>query len=679
MRRILSISNSLTLHIVLLCFFWGGVAWLSHWLGVEDFLTKQFERPILFKVRHSLGKTPLLNDKLVIYSFDDSTFSKLGRPFPTLREWSTILKNIARAKPRTVIISKVFSDNPDQLDRDHSLKEISSLGIDIVAGAFLVRGTIKGRHALKPEGQDRAFFTWLPINKTPQDETIKYVKVIQDQNVYGPSEPYLLEKAFTHLGNITSFDFDINTFAPVINFNNQLFLPHISLFAAEKREIDRGSLMLEGAKIPLQTDGNIQVNHLPPESIYNKGISSLGNLLSDDAKGAMKRIREGDVVLILTDMFTGGTTFIQTPFGLAPSSFSLIANVNSILSKSWITKFEWIKVLIFCGGLLGAGLSLSGSLALFWSGFFLTIFLALALEFFLFSYENIYLSLMLPMFTFAFIALTVFAYMARAKEKKLLLMRIVEAEKKRLEIEMRDAALIAKALLPDSIPHWPFCNVEVFHKPLTEASGDWFAFEESLSGKVFHFILCDITGHGVQGAMVASTCKTVLSLLIERNPDLLESQDFPAKFGEQVNSTLFRQGHGTHVATLLAITFIPEQDKFFFVSAGHPLPLLLDQELNQKPLTRTAANSKFDPPGLTAGICMSITENPFIPGDQLVAFTDGLPLKGGSKLTKILGASWQETIKTPQELYAAAWQAETKKSGKKPDDDVSVVWFKRKR
>lgn len=663
--------------MTLLSLFWIVVAIATFLSGAEKFVSKQFEYPILFRSKSIFTKPQTLSPELSIFSFDDSTFAKLGRPSPTLDEWFTILKNISLSKPRTVIIPKVFSDRPSQKEVTIFLSKIAELNLDITVGVFLVPGNIKGRKALdvdSPESPERSFFDFLSQDENSSDLHVTDLVTLDERwKIYGPSEGYLSSHAFRHLGHITSLNSDIDSFSPLVRLNSKspLLIPHISLYAANKKEIIQGRLFLNEKLVPIQRNSLVQVNHLQPDIIFSNS-QSLSQLLTQNTPS--RYIKENSVVLILNEMFTGGTTFIETPFGPAPSPFSLVSNVNSILTKNWIQKFDFTIMLVVLAGMAGAALSLFASLPLFWGGFFAVILLLLIGEVALFSFFNILISFMLPALTFALTALTVFAYMARAKEKKLLLMRVIEAEKKRLEVEMKDAALIAKALLPDNIPSWPNFEIDVFHKPLTEASGDWFSFEKSASGKVFHFILCDITGHGVQGAIVASTCKTVLSLLSERTSSLMESQDFPARFGEQLNSTLFRQGHGTHVATLLVLTFIPEQHKLFFVSAGHPLPIFLDRSFNQKSLSKAA--QKFDPPGFVAELPMNVSEISLEPGDQIIAFTDGLPLKSQSKLLKILGPSWHQELKTSKDIYKRAWQYEKEKNGRNPDDDVSMAWIK---
>src|SRR5204862_7643318 len=100
-------------------------------------------------------------------------------------------------------------------------------------------------------------------------------------------------------------------------------------------------------------------------------------------------------------------------------------------------------------------------------------------------------------------ALLGFAHQTREREK----------EPARVRDELNDAAEIAKAFRPDDAPNWGDIGITAFHRSFTEASGDWYAFRESPSKRFKHFVLCDITGHGVQAALVVSICKTMLVIM----------------------------------------------------------------------------------------------------------------------------------------------------------------------
>jgi len=255
-------------------------------------------------------------------------------------------------------------------------------------------------------------------------------------------------------------------------------------------------------------------------------------------------------------------------------------------------------------------------------------------------------------------------------------------EKARMEQELAEAAEIAKAFLPGAAPNWEFCRLEVFHRSLSESSGDWFTFERSPSGRLFHMLMCDITGHGVQAAIVVSTCKTVLSSMIAERPDVTESPDFIPHYAAALNRILHTHGSGSHVSTLLGLTFEPGQRKLHYVAAGHPSPLLVRSaaQMTIKPLL-----SRYNVLGVRPEAQLVMTETTLEPGDEILAFTDGLPASSHVRaLRQILAdlpagdaaRSGELQGRNLQDLYQRIWAVETAKSSTEPNDDVSIVWFR---
>src|SRR5690606_37968021 len=121
------------------------------------------------------------------------------------------------------------------------------------------------------------------------------------------------------------------------------------------------------------------------------------------------------------------------------------------------------------------------------------------------------------------------------------LVRYLRDENTLMQAELRPANEISRVSLPSQTPRWQELEIGPFHKPMTMGSGDWYTFEVSPSGNLMHYIMCDISGHGVQAAIIVSTCKTVMSMLVTEQPELLESPTFIEKYVEVLNKTLCHQ------------------------------------------------------------------------------------------------------------------------------------------
>jgi hypothetical protein len=247
-------------------------------------------------------------------------------------------------------------------------------------------------------------------------------------------------------------------------------------------------------------------------------------------------------------------------------------------------------------------------------------------------------------------------------------------EKKRMEAELLEAAEIAKTFNPSEAPTWDKINIGYYHRPLTENSGDWFTFHTSPSGRFKHFILCDITGHGVQAALVVSTCKSVLASLHELVPGITESTDYIPRFMQLLNHTLYVNGVGKHASTLLGITFTEGQ--IHYIGAGHPNPYVLNYK---------TGGAQFKPL-LSRGNVLGITpEYPLQEmksyklekGDMLLTYSDGFPVASSHGVFKSVLSTFKtaESLE-PLPLYRNIREALVERAKTPPDDDVSIVLFK---
>lgn len=259
----------------------------------------------------------------------------------------------------------------------------------------------------------------------------------------------------------------------------------------------------------------------------------------------------------------------------------------------------------------------------------------------------------------------------RAARQLFLTARELEGERLRLKGEIEEAAVIAKALLPDRPPPSDDYTIDVFHRSISEASGDWHALLVAPQSRRLHLVLCDIAGHGVQGAIIASTCRAVLSLLVREHPVWLDADDFVSRYAARLNAVLFEQGAGSHHVTMLGATFDPVRACVRLALAAHPKPVLLNAALEMKPPVVAPSAS---PLGLAAELELETVELPFGTGDELLAFTDGLPFHTNAhRLNRAHGRQWRKNLTSGRAVFAALWAIEEARSGRLPDDDVSMI------
>jgi hypothetical protein len=304
---------------------------------------------------------------------------------------------------------------------------------------------------------------------------------------------------------------------------------------------------------------------------------------------------------------------------------------------------------------------------------FLSIYmLSLIWEFYFSEFKGFEKRALFDLFFFYYVSFIVakdFAF----KEEQVVTLEGHMAEKFRMEEELKEASEISKALLPESKPDWLNISVDVFHKPLTESSGDWFAFEKSPDGNLHHIILCDITGHGVQAAIVASACRTTLSCITQMTPDIVSSVDFIKDYAKVLNSVLFNQGQGHHLTTIAAITFDLEHRTVKYMTAGHP-PLFLIRA-GEKQNEIKALQTRNSLLGLKEEFDPSIEQTSIVHTDQILLYTDGLPIQSNIKGLRNFLKSHKhlDHRSVTEDLYAhisLKYRAPNHKA-----DDVSIIWL----
>jgi serine phosphatase RsbU (regulator of sigma subunit) len=184
--------------------------------------------------------------------------------------------------------------------------------------------------------------------------------------------------------------------------------------------------------------------------------------------------------------------------------------------------------------------------------------------------------------------------------------------------------------------------------------------------------MCDITGHGVQAAIVVSTCRSVLSMLKINRPDSFARSDFVLQFTNVLNQVLYSQGKGSHTTTLCGVTFDSEKNKVVYISCGHP-PAFLFTPGEQKPTALVSRNNNL---GLNVESSFLLQEKAFSPQQELVIYSDGIQVKGIHRII----AKYLEERETlglePEDCVDMVCRSDPQKEVMELQDDVSLVFIK---
>lgn len=637
-----------------------------------------------YELRDKLKKGPTVDPRLRILMFDDSTVQVFKRSGINFAEWASLLSYIDRHRPASIYIDKIFGlldENAAVLQE--SLPTLKMLRTPVSIGSFTSSQRIPGRDPIRLQASQFRARNYLPsslgeINDAELSKLLTESDLLDRSraHVYGPMQP--LQEVFRQ-GHI---DYPMsNQIFPMYRVGEQAVLPSISLSGRINLKLDREGLSVGGERIPKTSNGTVLINWLNPAKVYAQAMSFASAFEAMKTGMLWDRIPEGAHVLILPLAFTGNVDFKESPYGQLPGGLVLASMINSALTKQWMAELENVSivmlVLVCFAGLLQFVRGAGGWLFLFGGLVFIALF---GLVRFVYTSTDVPWVAGEIFFGFTGIALLSLRSLWDARREKLIQrfeeeFQRLEVEEKRLEKEIRDAARVASVLKPEDVPDWPGLEISAFHRSMTEASGDWYFFELDASGRYAHFVLCDISGHGVQAALVVSGCKTVLSMMRLNSADAFSSHKFLLTYAQHLNEVLWLNGRGGHTATMVGVTFDLQTGLFYCIDCGHPFPIL-HSTIGRKmePLSRFPS----DPIGFNEEANFRLYERTMLPGDCLIAHSDGVPLTRGRR---VLQKYFQEIEHGPlisaKRLFDVLIKHLTREKVEVIEDDVSLVIFRR--
>ena len=173
------------------------------------------------------------------------------------------------------------------------------------------------------------------------------------------------------------------------------------------------------------------------------------------------------------------------------------------------------------------------------------------------------------------------------------------------------AAEFRWALLPPLTMWSPRVRIAGMLEPAYEIAGD--AFDYAVNGDVAHVAMFDAVGHGMRACRIANLADRVVPQL------LAAAARTSPRPREAIDATLIDQfGESWFVTALLGELDI-ERGRLRFMSAGHPLPMLLRSGKVVGPLETR--------PGLPLGLggpAPEVSEAQLEPDDTLFVYSDGV-------------------------------------------------------
>jgi class 3 adenylate cyclase len=391
---------------------------LSHF-GLDRYLEAKVADPINFRVRDILGRSPKMNSKLKVFAIDDETFAKLGTPMPGMSVWSEVLDSIAQKKPKAIVVDALFSSQVEDLDARTKawMESAKKTGVPIVSGAFVNKTPLQFKHPLNLANERYDLKRYLDpgiINssKNWRSEHMPNWLVRENWSAYGPTA-----KLTWFLQDVGHFQlFTENKIEPFLILNNDVVLPHISMFIADSVAFKNKRLFINEKAVTLDRFGEMPVNFLPPNG---RKIQSMMPVIADALEGSTSPfVDAGDVVLILPLYFTGNVDMRPSPYGWMPGGHYLVDLFNSILNNDYLQPVLAGDVILAFMTITAIGCGYYVSASLVWIVWPLVCFGYFAMAQAFFSYFNIIIPYVVPLMAGTIAGANIYSLRIRGVELK---------------------------------------------------------------------------------------------------------------------------------------------------------------------------------------------------------------------------------------------------------------------
>ena len=216
----------------------------------------------------------------------------------------------------------------------------------------------------------------------------------------------------------------------------------------------------------------------------------------------------------------------------------------------------------------------------------------------------------------------------RAEEKLAALARELREKNEALEQDLEMARELQQAMLPHRYPHFPHhaskeelaVRFYHFYQPSMSVSGDFFEVLK-LSDTSAGIFICDVMGHGVRAALVAST----VSALVGQLRDYLgDPGEFLCRLNRALRSRLEYYSEVPLFASAFYLLADLEKGEMRYANAGHPNPLRVHRARDRTEMSPLNGSKHGPALGLFDDAVYPNCHCELSPHDTLLLFTDGL-------------------------------------------------------
>jgi sigma-B regulation protein RsbU (phosphoserine phosphatase) len=211
-----------------------------------------------------------------------------------------------------------------------------------------------------------------------------------------------------------------------------------------------------------------------------------------------------------------------------------------------------------------------------------------------------------------------------------------ERESMAIDNELKTAHEIQQSILPRAMPDVEGLRFHAGYVPATSVGGDMYSFLSADAGA--GVLVADVAGHGVPAALIASMVKIAVS-------SQARLADDPAALLGELDSLLRRDVRRAFV-TATYLWFDMTRRRVAVSNAGHPPPLLYRDGTFLELGGTGVLLGRFNDAHYTT------TFTDLLPGDRIVAYTDGIPearnardeMFGEERLKEAIGGSADDVL-----------------------------------
>jgi len=289
---------------------------------------------------------------------------------------------------------------------------------------------------------------------------------------------------------------------------------------------------------------------------------------------------------------------------------SVYANIKNDTPVSPLSLKPFLILLLLWGLLLGVACQIFSSIRLSLLSITFLCISYLVVGVYLFKSRDLWIPMMVPVFLQAPIA-----FLGGVSIEHSMLFKEALG-KLRIDKELSFARKIQMSMLPESCPEIKGYQIAASSTPAREVSGDFFDFID-IGEKQTGFVIADVTGKSVSGALVMTASKSVFRLLSEEELTVGEIMN---RANRQIKKDITKET-GMFVALLYAI-LNTEERSISMCSAGQTLPILLSAATGEAIMVETEGDAF--PLGIIEDADYQETFLQLQSEDILIFYTDGV-------------------------------------------------------